>query len=205
MWGSLPSSYSPRAAALSDPIICLNKPFFYGQERAPVSGVMFQCPLLVQQRRISIRGAAFQRPFTSESWIIVFQVEKQPEFCLKVCGCEGRYWRVMSDSFGRISSELISSNNDRYIWIKSMFRFKRNTVEMLLYFLSTNCLQIIKYYWCFGQWWLDFVIFKNAIPLNLLKYLVSDVCSKQNIDIDCYYFMSCLLMFHSLETFVTSV
>lgn len=32
-----------------------------------------------------------------------------------------------------------------------MFRFKRNTVEMLLDFLSTNCLQIIKYYWCFWQ------------------------------------------------------
>lgn len=117
----------------------------------------------------------------------------------------GQIWTRPVWLFGRISSELISSNNDRYIWIKSMFRFKRNTVEMLLYFLSTNCLQIIKYYWCFGQSWLDFVIFKKAIPLNLLKYLVSDVCSKQNIDIDCYSFMFCLLMFHSLETLVTSV
>lgn len=35
MWGSLPSSYSPRAAALSDPIICLNKPFFLRSETGP--------------------------------------------------------------------------------------------------------------------------------------------------------------------------
>lgn len=76
MWGSLPSSYSPWAAALSDPIICLNKPFLRSE-----TGLGVRC--YVSMPSISLAEGTHQHPPSCFSKAFLYQRPGRLNYCVQ--------------------------------------------------------------------------------------------------------------------------